>query len=260
MLPKPNDGFTWVQATAGPALVCTALEPHALHLFTSRAWPLGNPDADRDVAWTDVARAMEVAADRLVRARQVHGRNVIVLKRGGYSPSPEPPDADIIVTDDPEIAIAIQTADCVPILLVDPRRRAVAAAHAGWRGLAAGVPHAAVAALANHFGSRPADLIAAVGPSIGAAQYEIDAPVRDAFARGGFDDRQRDAWFPRETRAGHWQFDGQRSARDQLIAAGVADARVFGAGLSTASHEVLCSYRRDGIRSGRIAAAIRWRG
>jgi YfiH family protein len=222
MLPKPNDGFAWVQAAAGPALVCTALDPHALHLFTTRAWPLGNPDADRDLAWADVARAMQVAPERLVRAHQVHGRGVIVVRRGEYSPSPQPPAADIIVSDDPELAIAIQTADCVPMLIADRRTGAVAAAHAGWRGLAAGVPQAVVGALANHFGSRPADLIAAVGPSICAAQYEIDAPVRDAFVRGDFDDRQRDAWFPRATRPGHWQFDGLRSARDQLIAAGVA--------------------------------------
>jgi purine-nucleoside/S-methyl-5'-thioadenosine phosphorylase / adenosine deaminase len=260
MLPKPNDGFAWVQAAAGPALVCAALEPYALHLFTTRAWALGDPDADRDLGWADVARALQVAPGQLVRAHQVHGRSVIVRKRGAPAVSPEPPPAaDIIVTDDPGIAIAIQAADCVPMLLADPRTGAVAAAHAGWRGLAARVPQAAIDALAHHFGSRPADLIAAVGPSISAARYEVDAPVRGAFERGGFDDAHVGAWFPHATRTDHWQFDGLASARDQLIAAVMVEERVHAAGLCTGSNDVLCSYRRDARRSGRSAAAIRRR-
>src|SRR6266850_132108 len=178
MLPKPNDAFSWVQAGAGPALVCRALEPYAAHLFTSRPWPLASAaDDDRAAAWGDVARALDVDAAHLSRAHQVHGTSVLVRRRGDPPPPADwpLPDADIIVSDDPALALAIQTADCVPLLVADKRTGAVAAAHAGWRGLAAGVPQVVIEALRETFGSRPEDLVAAIGPSISASRYEVGA-------------------------------------------------------------------------------------
>jgi YfiH family protein len=186
------------------------------------------------------------------------------------------PDADVIVSNDPTVAIAIQTADCVPILIADRRSGVVAAAHAGWRGLAAGVPRVAVDALAREFGSRPEDLVAAAGPSIGACCYEVGSEVRRRFEEAGWPEPTMSEWFfsrPQPTRAnpsmdgvrtdprpGHWYFDSGRAARDQLESAGLPGEQIFGAGLCTASHpEVLCSYRRDGGDAGRIAAAIRAR-
>jgi purine-nucleoside/S-methyl-5'-thioadenosine phosphorylase / adenosine deaminase len=264
-LPKPTDGFDWVQAAPGPALVCRALEPHAAHLFTSRGWPLGTAASDgRDAAWADVARAIGVEPARLVRAHQVHGTAVIVRRRNEFAAreaiaGPLPP-ADIIIADDPSIALAVQTADCVPLLIADRRTGAVAAAHAGWRGLAGGVPGVAVRAMADAFDSRPEDLVAAIGPSIGAPQYEVDAAVRDAFVAAGFDGAQLGAWFLDGVRAAHWQFDGWAAARDQLGAAGVPAAQIHGAALCTASYrDVLCSYRRDGRPAGRMAGVIRAR-
>jgi len=157
--------------------------------------------------------------------------------------------------------LAIQTADCVPLLFADRRTGVVAAAHAGWRGLAARVPEVTVRALGEAFGSRPADLIVAVGPSISAARYEVGAEVRDQFERGGFPDDQLARWFLPGTRAGHWQFDGWASARDQLAAVGVPADRIHSSDLCTAAEAgLLCSYRRDGKRAGRIAGAIRARG
>src|SRR6185436_4217590 len=95
----------------------------------------------------------------LVRARQVHGASVLVHRGAGVRPaeagphdSSERPDADIIVSDDPSSALAVQTADCIPLLMADARSHAVAAAHAGWRGLAARVPSASVEALVREFG------------------------------------------------------------------------------------------------------------
>src|SRR6185295_8289610 len=112
MLPKPNDGFAWVQAAAGPALVCRALEPYAAHLFTARPWPLGSTDGDRTAAWDDVARALGVGRENLSRAHQVHGASVLVRRRGEVHRPVEPetplPDADNIVSDDPALALAIQ--------------------------------------------------------------------------------------------------------------------------------------------------------
>jgi polyphenol oxidase len=257
--PRPPAGFAWRATASGPALVCTALEPYAAHLFTTRPWPLGrSPDGDRAAAWADVARALGVDAARLERAHQVHGAAVVV-RRAGDPPRGDAAlaDADILISDDPATVLSIQTADCVPLLIADRRTGAVAAAHAGWRGLAAGVPEVTVRALADAFGSRPDDLVAAIGPSISAARYEVGADVRVQFERAGFSGDQLTRWFLPGTRAGHWQFDGWASARDQLGAAGVAAEQMHLAGLCTAGDpELLCSYRRDGKVAGRIAAAI----
>ena len=272
----PPDGFEWRETPAGPALVCRALEPYASHLFTTRQWPLGStPDGDRTPAWADVARALGVDVARLERAHQVHGASVVVRRAGDPPRGDAPlPDADIIVSDDPSIVLSIQTADCVPLLIADRRTGASAAAHAGWRGLAASVPRVTVDALCRQFGSRPADLIAAVGPSIGACCYEVGVDVLDAFRLGGFDEATRHRWFftgpqpsaknpsmpglRRAERADRWFFDGWMATRYQLEAAGMPADQIHLAELCTASHpETLCSYRRDGKAAGRIAGAIR---
>jgi YfiH family protein len=275
MLPQPDHGFAWVHAPGGDALVCLELEPFASHLFTTRAWRLGSATAEqREDAWADVAEAAGVEPDRLVRLHQIHGAAVVVVR--GPRPSVELPAADVVVTDDAQSALAIQTADCVPLLIADRRTGAVAAAHAGWRGIAARVPHAATAALRREFGSQPDDLIAAIGPSIGTCCYEVGGDVRDAFVDASFDADQISRWFtdaPRPTarnpsmpglsptrRPEHWFFDGPGAVRDQLRACGVPQDRVYAADLCTASHPELCSYRRDGLEAGRIAAMIRPRG
>jgi YfiH family protein len=254
-----NDDFEWRQTAYGLALVCRPLERHTRHLFTSRQWRLGSSsDEDRGVAWQDVPRALGLDEQLLTRAHQVHGAAVLVRRAGDAAPEPTPlPPADIIVSDDPSRVIAIQTADCVPLLLVDVRTGAVAAAHAGWRGLAAHVPAVTVDAMARTFGTSPSDLIVAIGPSICAARYEVDAAVRDGFAAGAFSADEMSRWFVDGTRPNHWQFDGWASARDQLRGAGVPRGQIYLAGLCTADNtDLLCSYRRDGKHAGRIAAAI----
>jgi YfiH family protein len=259
MKPQPSGGFEWVQAAGGPALVCAALRPLADHLFTTREWSLGSRAEAADQDWQPVAASLGVDADHLVRMHQVHGASVVV-RRAGAPPVPPAarPHADIVVSDDPSLVLAVQTADCVPLLVADRVTGAVAAAHAGWRGLAAGVPGATVAALAREFGSRPADLVAAVGPSIGAVRYEVGEEVRERFGAAGFPASQLERWLLRGRRPAHWQFDGWRSAQDQLEAAGLTPDHIHVAAMCTAtSPDLFCSYRRDGTGAGRIAGAIR---
>jgi YfiH family protein len=261
-LPEPTGAFHWTQTSAGPALVCDALAPFAAHLFTTRPWTLGSATgADHAAGWREVAAAIGVDAGDLVRVHQVHGASVVVVRRRDRTeaaPDPGLPDADILLTQDPAVALAIQTADCAPILIADRNIGAVAAAHAGWRGLAARVPTAAVDALAREFGSRPEDLIAAVGPSISAARYEVDVAVLSQFEQNGFSAEHIGRWFYDGDRPDHWYFDGSQSAQDQLAVAGVPPAQIHVARLCTATHrDFLCSYRRDGKASGRMAAVIR---
>jgi len=262
MKPQPGAGFDWIDTDSGPALVCRPLERAARHFFTTRQWSLGTAaavalDNGQAAPWADVANALGVAPSSLARVHQVHGATVEVRRAGSSRDAPRA-DADIIVSDDPALALAIQTADCVPILIADATRPSVAAVHAGWRGLAARAPEKAVAALTKEVGSQPADLIAAIGPAIGAARYEVDDQVRARFTAAGFGGDRLGEWFPVETRPGHWLFDGARSARDQLAAAGVRADRIHSADLCTASWpDLFCSYRRDGKAAGRMAAAIR---
>jgi purine-nucleoside/S-methyl-5'-thioadenosine phosphorylase / adenosine deaminase len=281
--PQPNDPFAWVQAAGLPALVCRPLAEIAPHVFTTRGWPLGSctpeTSAGADEQWREVAAAMDVDASHLVRVRQVHGTMVVVARE----PAVEASDADIIVSSSSALALTVQSADCVPILVADRRTGAVAAAHAGWRGLSVRVPAATVAALAREFGSQRKDLVAAIGPAIGACCYEVGADVHQRFVRAGFTGDQLARWFlerpapsarnptvfpglpglpgpSRNTgpRADHWFFDAWASAREQLQAVGMSTEQIFVAELCTASHsEWFCSYRRDGAPAGRMAAAIR---
>jgi len=242
----------------GPGLRCDALDPVAVHVFTTREWALGAADGDRAAAWATVASAAGVDRSHLARAHQVHGASHVAIDaRAGVAPVPLP-EADILVTANRSCAVAIQTADCVPLLIADRRTGAVAAAHAGWRGLAQRVPHAAVAALADELGTRPPDLIVAIGPAICGRRYEVGADVWQRFADARFSAAERDRWFSPGARAAHWWFDGPMAARDQLIAAGVNADAIHIAALCTADHpELLCSYRRDGKAAGRMAAVIR---
>ena len=260
MKPQPSGGFEWVQAGGGRALVCGALRPFADHLFTTREWALGSHAGAADEDWQPVAVSLGVDPAHLVRLHQVHGAAIVIRRtRDGVS-AVHRPDADILISDDPSLALAIQTADCVPLLMADRRTGAVAAAHAGWRGLAARVPVVAVEALTREFGSRPADLVAAIGPSISSALYEVGADVRERFAASGCSVGQMATWFADADRPSHWHFDLWRSARDLLEAAGVPAGQIHSAGLCTARHpDLLCSYRRDGMGAGRIAGAIRAR-
>jgi polyphenol oxidase len=268
MLPQPSDGFEWVQAAGGPALICRALAPFAGHLFTTRVWRLGSTaPEDRDTAWAEVAAAAGVDGDRLVRVRQVHGASVFLAGAA------ERPEADIILGRDPATALAIQTADCVPLLIADRRTGACAAVHAGWRGMAARAPQQAVSALERQFGSRPPELVAAIGPSVGACCYEVGENVHDAFAAAGFTPADMSQWFldgpqpsPRNpsmpgisaARPRHWYLDGWTAVRDQLREVGCSAGQIHRAGLCTASHDgIFCSYRREGRTAGRLAAVIR---
>jgi YfiH family protein len=261
MRPHPARGFEWIETLGGLALVCRPLEPFATHFFTTRGWALGSPErteVSEPAAWAAVAGTLGPPPSRLARLRQVHGNAVVLKRAGGPHDASELPEADIIVSNDSGLVFAIQTADCVPLLMADTRTGAVAAAHAGWRGLAARVPDVVVRAMAEQFSTRPSDLIVAIGPSISAARYEVGTEVRTRFEEAGFASDLVRRWFPAETRQDHWLFDGWRSVRDQLECAGVRADRIHSAELCTAEHpELFCSYRRDGKKAGRMAAAIR---
>ncbi len=255
MDPQPTDGFVWVQEPWGRALRCSSLP--APHLFTSRDVELRDDPSE----WDAVAASLGVPRARLLLIRQVHGTGVAVVQRGqstAGSAVGHRPEADIIISDDPAVAIGVRVADCVPLLAFDTRTGAVGAAHAGWRGTAAGAAYRAVSALQEHFGSDPRDLIVAIGPALGPCCAEVGGDVVDAFRTAGTDDQSMARWFAQAGTDGKAIVDLWRANREQVERAGVRPDAVFVAELCTKTHgERFHSYRAHRERAGRLLAAIR---
>jgi len=155
-----------------PELVLRSLRLPAPHGFSLKAG--GSASLAANVA--RIAAASGVGSDRIATVRQVHGQRVAWA---GPDPETSPAEADALGTHTPGVAVGVLTADCVPILIADPRARRVAAVHSGWRGTELEVVRAGIRALEDR-GSRPGDLWVAVGPSIRACCYEVseDLAVR----------------------------------------------------------------------------------
>lgn len=197
--------------------------------------------------------------EQLMRVTQVHGRTVRVVRLGETTPRAVEmrPDADALVSNAPDVVLAVQVADCVPVLMADPHRRAAGAVHAGWRGTCARVAEAAIEAMAREFGTDPQDLMVAIGPSIGACCYEVGVELLDAFETAGATDDQLTRWFRRDD-CGSLRLDLAAANRDQVRAAGVPADRIFVADLCTETYaEVFDSFRAAGERAGRMAGLIR---
>ena len=195
-----------------------------------------------------------VPAERIYYLSQVHGRGTQVVDAAEASASFVQREGDAVIARSGELACGVRSADCVPILLGDRKTGAVAAIHAGWRGAVAGVVPAAVAALRAEIGSS-GELVAAIGPHISAASFEVSeevaAQLEAASDAGGVVHRSG----PRP------HVDLRRIARAQLLAAGLAGAAIDDVfGCTVAEPELFFSFRRDGPKSGRHLSAIVPRG
>ncbi len=174
--------------------------------------------------------------------RQVHGIEVAI------DPGFDEPEADAAVTATAGTVLAILTADCLPVVFAARDGREIAVAHAGWRGLAAGMLEATLAAMRTP----AAEVIAWLGPCAGPQAYEIGQEVFDAFVSR---DANAAAAFA-ATRPGHWRVDLYALARKQLADAGIAPNNIHGGELCTISDPArFFSHRRD-QRSGRMATLV----
>jgi polyphenol oxidase len=198
------------------------------------------------------AGAVGYAPERLYEVTQVHGALIL---RANVSEDPlsfRAREADALLAREANVAVGIRVADCVPLLVADPVSGAVAAIHAGWRGVVAGVVSASLSALLKHARARPADLLCALGPHIGPKAFEVGEDVARQIAASAPDDaRVVMAQAPRP------RVNLERAVVSQLLAAGVAPAnieRVPGCTFSEPAR--FYSFRRDGARSGRHLAAI----
>jgi purine-nucleoside/S-methyl-5'-thioadenosine phosphorylase / adenosine deaminase len=197
-----------------------------------------------------VASVLGVAGEAILVPRQVHDRGVVVVPSAARE-EVEATAADAIVSDGPGLACAVRTADCVPLLLGDRETRRVAAVHAGWRGVVKGVVAATLELMVAR-GSRPEQLLVAIGPHISSEAFEIGDEVAAELERAS---EARDAVLARPGQKPHADLSGILMA--QLAALGVPARnieRVPGCTFSDA--ESFYSYRRDGRRSGRQLSAI----
>lgn len=186
----------------------------------------------------------------------------------------EPCRADASITNRAGLLLAVQTADCVPILLVDPTKHAVAAVHAGWRGTLQRILTKTIGRMNMQFGSNPPDLLAAIGPSIGPCCYEVGTEVASAFgakfanAAEWFDelrtgDEPNPLQWLNQMPPGHQpppkrvRLDLRKANRAQLLEAGLLGQNIFSIDLCTGCHpKMLFSYRKEGSQTGRLMAVI----
>ncbi len=193
-----------------------------------------------------LAAAVGYAQDALREASQVHGASVLVGCRAESAAAQRACTADALVARESGIAVGVRTADCVPVLVADPDSGAVAAIHAGWRGVVAHVVARAVEAL----GGDPARLVAAIGPHIRLASFEVSSDVAAQIAAVSVPEVV-------EAREPRPHVDLARAVRVQIVRAGLVEANVDDVGGdSFAEAARFHSHRRDGERSGRQLSVI----
>ncbi len=200
--------------------------------------------------------AFGIAAGRVVRVWQAHGNGVVRIDavRAGRPGFPgclldERGKFDALITQLPDLALTVSTADCLPILIHDPARRAVAAVHAGWRGTSQRIVARALDAMQEGYGTNPGDCRAAIGPGIRGCCFEVDSVVTDAMA-AALPDWGRHA---RANRSGHWLLDLAGVNRAILESAGVGTDRIEDVGLCTCCrNDLFFSHRADKGRTGRM--------
>ena len=296
-------GLEWIECAA------LARQPWVLHAFSTRRGGASRaPAAGLNLGFIETDKRnfveknrkkffRELGAEHFSHAelRQIHSTNIYQVVRGTrgkleYRPSGYPapllarlalPQGDALITQEPGLLLSVRGADCMPVLLADPRRRAVAAIHSGWRGALAGIVEITVGEMMRIFDSNPNDLLAAIGPSIRACCYEVGDEVVNAF-RGRYlkgEDYFRTAphdkveaeiarryplLFLSKLPPGHGpdavptlHLDLVAVARDQLRRAGVSAGKIQVADFCTACRtDLFFSHRKEGIGTGRMMAVI----
>lgn len=238
--------------------------PGLRHGFLGRTHGLGPGTFDLAMI-RDRLAAAGAATDAILAARQVHGSDVLSPEDPAFATldwhdGPQRlPAADALVSASAGVLLTIRTADCVPILLVAPAARAVAAVHAGWRGTLAGVVERTVAVMYDRYGARPPTISAAIGPAIGGCCYEFGVEHLAGFV-GRYGAAARGAWTVPDPGATRGRLDVRVLAGLALAASGIDRAAVHVVGPCTAdSPATLHSYRRDGAGAGRQLSYIGWR-
>ena len=279
----------WILRESGGLQVLQLLPfrnlPWLVHGFSTRIGGISPLDGEKvlNLSFTDWDSKENVVENRrlfqsavdakdftLVQMKQIHSALISLFP----SPLAQPCKGDGSATNAPGLLLAVQTADCVPILLVDPKKRAVAGVHAGWRGTLTRITQKAVGRMQFEFGTKPQDLFAAIGPSIGPCCYEVGAEFVTKFTAqfadaAGYFDEARSGEEPNPLQwmnmmpPGHQpppknvHLDLRKANRSQLLTAGLRPQNIYTSDLCTSCRtDLLFSYRTEGALSGRLVSVI----
>ncbi|HUK99876.1 MAG TPA: peptidoglycan editing factor PgeF [Nitrospirota bacterium] len=223
------------------------------HAFTTRKGGLGGGRKEVKLPgyWSSIAPAFGVTPDRLVTLSQVHGENVVIVDYQNYSHLMTL-QGDAMITHIRGLAIGVETADCVPVLLFDPATPAVAAIHAGWRSTVKKIVQKTVLRMKESFNTDPRELIAAIGPAIGPECYEIDEPVMER-VRSVFPFWQ-ELTAPRSR--GRWSLNLVMTNMKELLNNGLQEENIHALDMCTSCrNDLFYSFRAEG-RTGRMLSAI----
>lgn len=205
------------------------------------------------------AKALGVEAENIATCQQVHGTGIMRIYAenagAGFADYTEAiADTDALITNERGIPLMLFFADCTPILLADPVKKAVGLAHGGWKGTVQSIAAKTAEEMQREFGCRPADMLAAIGPSIGRCCYQVGEGVAEQF-REAFPDFA--AEILEEKAPGDIHLDLQLCDIRQLEKAGLKTENIVNAGVCTAcNNRQFFSYRADNGKTGRIAAVI----
>lgn len=231
-----------------------------IHAFSTRkggmgidgAFSLGGP-SEEDSSIIEQNRRLfchrlDIDSSTLFIMNQVHGKEVVIIKNNDLTGLEKKKlEADGAITQKKNLALTIQTADCVPILLYDPIRDVIGAVHAGWRSAAQGIIAETLSKMEKHFRSNPTDCHALIGPSIGPCCYEVGEDVIHHFPVS--------AWNRVESK--HYRLDLWKTAQIQLSQSGIKDKNILQVGLCTTCHrDLFFSYRTEGSNTGRMMALV----
>ncbi len=200
---------------------------------------------------------LSIDPKHFVTVRQVHGNRVYLATEkdagNAFSNGTIIPEADALITNVPELALGTFYADCTPILLLDPVRKAIASIHSGWRGTVAKIAGETVKAMQNAFGTNPADILACIGPSIKQCHFEVE---EDAFQL--FEDAFSDILLDYSIQIGKkFYIDTDALIIHTLTGAGVLAENITKSNLCTfCKDETFFSHRKSGGKTGRMCAVI----
>lgn len=204
-----------------------------------------------------LAKAVSGREIPLITLRQIHSDSIVTIRSN--IPFDAVPEADAMITVQTGILLAIQTADCLPVLVVDPVRKVIAAIHAGWRGLLKRIVPKVIGQMQKDFSTASADCLVVIGPGIGACCYEVGEEIIESFSK---EFTAKDSFFRSfnrkdlSSRATN-SLDLVAACRHQLIETGVPQVNIFSSEFCTSCRtDIFFSHRAEGNKTGRMMGVI----
>lgn len=252
-LPMRLDGFIRREID-GAAIYCSSAFEQLTwlsHGFSTRRGGM-NLDGSSGANRRRLAHALQLESCRFATLHQIHSNKVYIIE--DVWDEWNPPEGDALATAVPNVALAVKAADCLPILIVDPMKRAVAAVHSGWRGTLAGIVPGTIRELQRVYGSVPEDLLLAVGPGIRKCCFEVGKEVADLF-----ENRFPDVGLsgPVNNSSEKRVLDLVKAVELQALSSGVRQENCHDLDACTKCNPTeFFSYRAEGTAAGRMMAAI----